>query len=176
MEVILQEDVAHLGHIGEIVKVRDGYARNYLFPRGLAVLADKRNLGELEHQKRVVEEKRQRVAATAQELAKKMAAVSLEFAARAGDAGKLFGSITNQDIEKQLRDKGFDVDRRRVRLDEPIKTVGAHKVTVTLAAGVPCEINVKVVALDEPKSEERADGAAAAAPAQAEGSGDAPEA
>ena len=165
MEVILQEDVAHLGHIGEIVKVRDGYARNYLFPRGLAVLADKRNLRELEHQKRVVEEKRQRVAATAQEVAKKMAAVDLQFAARAGDGGKLFGSITNQDIEKQLRDKGFDVERRRIKLDEPIKSVGAHKVVVTLAAGVPCEITVEVVALDEPKSEETAPATTAASEA-----------
>lgn len=151
MEVILQEDVAHLGHIGEIVKVRDGYARNYLFPRGMAVLADKRNVRELDHQKRVVEEKRQRVAATAQEVAKQMSAVSLQFSSRAGDGGKLFGSITNQDIEKQLKDLGFDVDRRRIRLDEPIKSVGNHKVTVTLAAGVPCEIVIKVIAIESPK-------------------------
>ncbi len=153
MEVILQEDVTHLGHVGEIVKVRDGYARNYLFPRGLAVLANKRNVRELEHLRRVVEEKRLRVAATAQELAKKMAQVDLSFRARAGDAGKLFGSITNQDIERELREKGFDVERRRIKLDEPIKSVGSHKVTVTLAAGVPCEITVKVSAIEEPKPE-----------------------
>ena len=159
MEVILQEDVAHLGHIGQIVKVRDGYARNYLFPRGIAVLADKRNVRELDHQKRVVEEKRQRVAATAQEVAKKMSAVSLQFSSRAGDGGKLFGSITNQDIEKQLKEKGFDVDRRRIRLDEPIKSVGNHKVTVTLAAGVPCEIVVKVVATESPKNDAAAEAA-----------------
>ncbi len=157
MEVILQEDVAHLGHIGEIVKVRDGYARNYLFPRGMAVLADKRNVRELDHQKRVVEEKRQRVAATAQEVAKKMSAVSLQFSSRAGDGGKLFGSITNQDIEKQLKEVGFDVDRRRIRLDEPIKSVGNHKVTVTLAAGVPCEIIVKVIAIESPKHDSEAE-------------------
>jgi len=153
MEVILQEDVTHLGHIGEIVKVRDGYARNYLFPRGLAVLANKRNVRELEHQQRVVEEKRKRVAATAQEVADRMAKVELLFTARAGEGGKLFGSITNQDIEKELREKGFDVDRRRIKLDEPIKSVGDHKVTVTLAAGVPCEISVQIAALDEPKDE-----------------------
>lgn len=156
MEVILQEDVAHLGHIGEIVKVRDGYARNYLFPRGLAVLANKRNLRELEHQRRVVEEKRQRVAATAQELAAKISRVELKFSARAGEGGKLFGSITNLDIERELRDKGFEVDRRRIRLDEPIKALGAHKVTLTLAAGVPCEITVQVAAMDSGTTPETA--------------------
>ncbi len=161
MEVILQEDITHLGHIGEIVKVRDGYARNYLFPRALAVQANKRNVRELEHQRRVVEEKRRRVAATAQEVANKMVAVALTFTARAGEAGKLFGSITNQDIEKELRENGFDVDRRRIRLDEPIKSVGDHKVTVILAAGVPCEITVSVVAVDEPKSVEAGEAAGA---------------
>ncbi len=164
MEVILQEEITHLGHIGEIVKVRDGYARNYLFPRGLAVLADKRNVRELEHKKRVVEEKRQRVAASTQEVADKMANADLSFTARAGDGGKLFGSITNQDIEKELRELGFDVDRRRIKLEEPIKSVGEHKVTVALAAGVPCEVTVKVVALDEPKEEKPAE--AEAAPAE----------
>ncbi len=156
MEVILQEDINHLGHIGEVVKVRDGYARNYLLPRGLAVLADKRNVRELGHQQRIVEEKRQRVAATAQEVANKMSQVALEFTARAGEGGKLFGSITNQDIEKELHDKGFDVDRRRIKLEEPIKAVGDHKVTVTLAAGVPCEISVKVTGIFDKKEESEA--------------------
>lgn len=152
MEVILQEDVTHLGHVGDLVKVRDGYARNYLFPRGLAVLASKRNVRELEHQRRVVEEKRLRVAATAQELATKMGKVALSFSARSADGGKLFGSITNLDIERELREKGFDVDRRRIRLDEPIKTVGTHRVIVTLAAGVPCEITVQVAAIEPEKA------------------------
>jgi len=92
-------------------------------------------------------------AATAQEVADRLSKVELQFTARAGEGGKLFGSITNQDIEKELREKGFDVDRRRIKLDEPIKSVGDHKVTVTLAAGVPCEISVQIAALDEPKDE-----------------------
>jgi large subunit ribosomal protein L9 len=161
MEVILKEDVAHLGHIGEIVKVKDGYARNYLFPRGFAILADKRNVRELEHHRRVVEEKRKRVAATAQEVADKMAGVKLVFTARAGEGGKLFGSITNQDIEKELREQGYDFDRRRIRIEEPIKSVGKHKVTVTLAAGVPCEIEVEVAAMEVPAEEAAAEEAAA---------------
>jgi large subunit ribosomal protein L9 len=176
MEVILQEDVTHLGHVGEVVKVRDGYARNYLFPRGLAVLANTRNVGELDHQRRVVEEKRLRIAASAQELAKKMGQVELTFTARAGDGGKLFGSITNQDIERELRDKGFDVDRRRVRLDEPIKSVGSHKVTVTLAAGVPCEITVRVSALEAADGTTQATGGTAAAEPPDEAATDEPDA
>ncbi len=163
MEVILQEEVTHLGHIGEVVKVRDGYARNYLFPRGLAVLANKRSVRELEHQKRVIEEKRQRVAASTQEIANKISQVDVSFTARAGAGGKLFGSITNQDIEKELLEKGFEVDRRRIKLEEPIKSVGEHKVTVALAAGVPAVITVKVVALDEPKEEKPAKAEAAVA-------------
>lgn len=174
MEVILQEDVVHLGHIGEIVKVRDGYARNYLFPRGLAVLADKRNLRELEHQRRIVEEKRQRVAATAQELATRIARVELSFTARAGEGGKLFGSITNLDVERELREKGFDVERRRIRLEEPIKSLGTHRVMLTLAAGVPCEITVKVAAQEgasaQAEGETRAE--AAESSAQTEGESD----
>ncbi len=162
MEVILQEEMTHLGHIGEVVKVRDGYARNYLFPRGLAVLADKRQVGELEHKKRMIEEKRLRVAASTQEIADKMALVDLSFTARAGDGGKLFGSITNQDIEKELLEKGFEVDRRRIKLEEPIKSVGEHKVTVALAAGVPCVITVKVIGLEEPKEEKEPEVEAAA--------------
>jgi len=158
MEVILREDVAHLGHIGDVVKVRDGYARNYLFPRGLAILADKRNVRELEHHRRVVDEKRRRVAKTAQELADKMSKVRLEFTARAGEGGKLFGSVTNMDIEKQLAEKGFSIERRRIRLDEPIKSVGEHTVSITLSAGVPCQIKVQVVAQqEEPAAAEEAE-------------------
>lgn len=170
MEVILREDVVHLGHIGDIVKVRDGYARNYLFPRGLAILADKRNVRELEHHRRVVEEKRRRVANQAQEVADKMAKVRLEFEARAGEGGKLFGSITNIDIEKQLADKGFAIERRRIRLEEPIKSIGEHTVTVTLAAGVPCEIRVAVSAQKEeaPAAEETAEATETASEEEAE--------
>jgi len=157
MEVILREDVAHLGNIGDVVKVRDGYARNYLFPRGLAILADKRNIHELEHHQRVVEEKRKRVAKTAQEMADKLSKVHLEFSARAGEGGKLFGSVTNMDVEKQLADKGYQIERRRIRLEEPIKTVGEHQVSITLSAGVPCQIKVTVVALTEESEAQAAD-------------------
>lgn len=149
MEVILREDVQHLGHIGDLVKVRPGYARNYLIPRGLATVADRRNLAALEHEKRIVEEKRKRAMSAAEALVKKLAATKVTIAARAGEEGKLFGSVTNMDIERALAEAGMPVERRRIRLDEPIKTLGEHKVTVTLAAGVQGDVTVTVVALEE---------------------------
>jgi large subunit ribosomal protein L9 len=149
MEVILREDVQHLGHIGDIVKVRPGYARNYLIPRGLATLADRRNLSVLEHDKRVVEDKRKRALSAAETVVRKLAAAKVTIAARAGEEGKLFGSVTNIDIERALADAGVAVERRRIRLDEPIKTLGEHTVLVALAAGVQGEVTVSVVAIDE---------------------------
>lgn len=149
MEVILREDVPHLGHIGDIVKVRPGYARNYLLPRGLATVADKRNLRVLEHEKRIVEEKRKRAMSSAEQLAKKIAATAVSIPARAGEEGKLFGSVTNIDIERALGEAGLNIERRRIRLDEPIKSLGEYKVPVTLAAGVQAEVTVTVVQLAE---------------------------
>lgn len=149
MEVILREDVPHLGHIGDIVKVRPGYARNYLLPRGLASVADKRNLRVLEHEKRVVEDKRKRAMSAAEQLAKKLGTMAIAIGARAGDEGKLFGSVTNIDIERALADAGTAIERRRIRLDEPIKSLGEYKVPVSLAAGVQAEVTVTVTRLEE---------------------------
>ena len=149
MEVILREDVLHLGHIGDIVKVRPGYARNYLLPRGLATVADKRNLRVLEHEKRIVDEKRKRAMSAAEQMAKKIAATAVSITARAGDEGKLFGSVTNIDIERALGDAGLTIERRRIRLDEPIKALGDYKVPISLSAGVQAEVTVTVVRLDE---------------------------
>lgn len=149
MEVILREDVPHLGHIGDIVKVRPGYARNYLLPRGLATVADTRNLSALEHEKRIVDEKRKRAMSAAEQLAGKLRATVLTIAARAGEEGKLFGSVTNIDIERALGEAGVTIERRRIRLDEPIKTLGEHKVAIALAAGVQAEVAVTVTQIVE---------------------------
>jgi large subunit ribosomal protein L9 len=149
MEVILREDVLHLGHIGDIVKVRPGYARNYLLPRGLATVADKRNLGVLEHEKRIVEEKRKRAMSAAEQLAKRLSSTTVTIAARAGEEGKLFGSVTNIDIERALGEAGLAIERRRIRLDEPIKTLGDHKVAIDLSAGVEAEVTVSVTPIGE---------------------------
>ena len=149
MEVILREDVPHLGTIGDVVKVRPGYARNYLLPRGLATVADKRNVRALEHERRLVEEKRRRVVGAAEQLSKRLASTRLVIKARAGEEGKLFGSVTNIDIERALTEQGLSVERRRIRLDDPIKTLGDHKVAVTLAAGVSGEVTVTVAPVEE---------------------------
>ena len=149
MQVILREEIANLGTIGDVVKVRPGYARNYLIPRGLALEASTRNLRELEHQKRVVADKRLREHKTASALADKLATVTLSFAMRAGEDGKLFGSVTNLDVHKALGERGFDIDRRRILLDEPLKTLGDHGVVVHVGPDVRATVVVKVVAVEE---------------------------
>lgn len=149
MEVILREDIPHLGTIGDIVKVRAGYARNYLLPRGLASVADKRNVRALDHERRVVEDKRRRAVSAAETLAQRLATLRVVIAARAGEEGKLFGSVTNIDIERALAEQGVAVERRRIRLDDPIKTLGEHKVAIALAAGVTSELTVTVEPVQE---------------------------
>jgi large subunit ribosomal protein L9 len=149
MEVILKEEVPHLGQIGDIVKVRPGYARNYLIPRGLATVADRRNLRVLEHERRLVEAKRKQTQSAAETLAQRLAGITVSIAARAGEEGKLFGSVTNLDIERALAEAGVAVERRRIRLDEPIKTLGDHQVSIGLALGVQAEVTVRVIAVGE---------------------------
>lgn len=146
MEVILKEDVPKLGSIGDVVKVKPGYARNYLLPRGLAIEADRRNLKALEHVKRVTAEKREREQRKSDQIAKQLSAVRLTMIAKAGEEGKLFGSVTNLDVEKALEEKGFTIDRRRIRLDEPLKQLGDYTVEVQLPLGVVATIAVTVVA------------------------------
>ena len=149
MEVILREDVPHLGNIGDLVKVKPGFARNYLLPRGLAVVADKRNLGALEHERRVVAEKRERALSAAQSQVKKLSDLRLVVKARAGEEGKLFGSVTNLDVERALAAAGVSIDRRRIRLDEPIKQLGEYRVPVQLGVGVAAEVLVVVESTGE---------------------------
>lgn len=145
MEVILKEDILNLGKMGEVVRVRDGYARNYLLPRGLVLIADKKTLKTFEHQKRVVESQKDRVAKQAQILADKLAQISLTMPVKAGEEGKLFGSVTNIDIEKALKAKGFDVDRRKIQLAQPIKVLGDYEVPVRFTSDVTANVKVSVV-------------------------------
>jgi len=146
MEVILKEDVPSLGKMGAVVRVRDGYARNYLLPRGLVLVADKKNLKMFEHQKRIITERRERILKQGQDLAEKLAAVSLSIAVKVGEEGKLFGSVTNMDIEKALKDTGFDIERRQIHLAEPIKTLGDYEVPIRLSADVTAPVKLSVVA------------------------------
>jgi len=146
MEVILKEDIANVGKIGEVVRVRDGYARNYLLPRGLVLMANQKNLKTFEHQKKLVADQKQKVMRQAQGAADQLASVALVFSMKAGEEGRLFGSVTNMQIEKALKAKGLNVDRRKIHLDEAIKTVGDYEVPVRLAADLTVLLKISVVA------------------------------
>ncbi len=147
MEVILREDVASLGMIGDIVNVRPGYARNYLLPQGLAVPADRRNVEKLEHERRLIEVKKQRERGTHETLAAALGALKLEIEARAGRGGKLFGSVTNLDVHKLLVEKGFDIDRRRIEMPETIKEIGQFTVCVRVGQDISANIKLTVLAI-----------------------------
>ncbi len=149
MQVILREELPNLGTTGDVVKVKPGYARNYLLPRGLAVEASVRNLRELEHQKRVVADHRLRAQKSAGAVADKLAGIQLTFNVRAGEDGKLFGSVTNQDVHRELEQRVFAIDRRRILLAEPIKSLGSHEVVVNVGPDVRATVKVEVAALTE---------------------------
>ena len=146
MEVILKEDIATLGKIGEVVRVRDGYARNYLLPRGMVLVANKKNLKTFEHQKKIVADQKQKITRHAQVVGDQLAAVSLVIPMKVGEEGKLFGSVTTIQIEKALKAKGLNVDRRKIHLEAPIKVAGDHEVAVRLSADLTVPLKVSVVA------------------------------
>lgn len=145
MEVILKEDILNLGKIGELVRVRDGYARNYLLPRGLVLIANKKNLKTFDHQKKLVADQKQKIMRQAQSAADQLTGVSLVIPMKVGEEGRLFGSVTNIQIEKALKAKGLNVDRRKIHLDEPIKTAGDYEVPVRLAADLTVPLKLSVV-------------------------------
>lgn len=145
MEIILQEDVPNLGLIGDVVKVRDGYGRNYLLPRSLALEANRRNLRVLEHQKRLVAGKKERDLRQAQAMSQQLSALTVEIQVRAGEGDRLFGSVTNIDIEKALKAQGVTVDRRKILLEEPLKQLGTYAIPINLGGDVRGNIIVQVV-------------------------------
>lgn len=151
VEVILRDDVPNLGAIGDVVRVKPGFARNYLLPRGLAVEASSKNLRVLEHQRRVIAAKAERDRKTAEGQAKQVDGLELRVQARAGEEGRLFGSVTNLDIERLLAARGVVVDRRRIQLEEPIKQIGTYPVVVQVGRGVRATVRV-VVEAGEPES------------------------
>jgi large subunit ribosomal protein L9 len=144
MKVILKEDVKALGKMGDIVNVTPGYARNFLFPKGFAADADAKNIKALEHEKRVIAERAKKLKDQAQGLAGQLGALTISMRAKAGEEGKLFGSITNKDIAEALEAKGFEVDRKKIVLEEPIKRTGSHQVTVKLGHDVTASLTVEV--------------------------------
>lgn len=148
MDIILMENVDGLGQIGELVKVKPGYARNFLIPKKFAVEANTRNLKELEHQKRQLERKAQKMLQASEVLKAQIEKVACAFALRAGDDGKLFGSVTSMEIQSKLADAGIEMDRKKIQLDEPIKTLGDYEIAVKLPAGIVATVKVSVTALD----------------------------
>jgi large subunit ribosomal protein L9 len=149
VQVILRDDVPNLGKIGDVVRVKPGYARNFLLPRGLAVEANPKNLRMLEHHKRVITAKADREHKSAEASAKRLEGLQLTVRARAGEEGRLFGSVTNMDVERLLAEKGFQVDRRRIALDEPIKQLGTFPITVQVGRTARATVQLTVEAEPE---------------------------
>ena len=149
VQVILREDVDNLGDAGELVRVRSGYARNYLIPRGLAAVATRGNIAQLEHEKKLALARAAKLEEEAKAAAGKLEGVSVEVKKQAGEEGKLFGSVTAQDIADALTQKGYEVDRKKIQMPaEAIKTVGTHEVTVKLRGSVAAKVSVEVVAAE----------------------------
>ena len=145
-ELILKDDVENLGSAGDVVDVKPGYARNYLLPQGLALRATEGNLKRMKEERRHKERAVEREREQAEELAAELEGRSITFHVQAGEEGKLFGSVTAQDIEDRLAEDGLTVDRRRIGLEEPIKELGVYNVAVELHPDVRPEMKVWVVA------------------------------
>ena len=145
MEVILREHVDNLGRRGDIVKVADGYARNYLLPRKLALPATDGNRKHVERERRIMETREAEEKSQAEAIAARLASVEIAIARRGGDTEQLYGSVTATDIAEYLKGKGFDVDRRKLILPEPIKTLGSHNVPLKLHREVTVPLTVQVV-------------------------------
>ncbi|MBF0553449.1 MAG: 50S ribosomal protein L9 [Nitrospirae bacterium] len=145
-KLILKEEVANLGDMGAIVNVARGYARNYLLPKNLAVEANPRNLKMLEHEKRIIAEKLKKLKVSADTMAARLSSQRIMLTAKAGEEGKLFGSITAKDISEALSVLGFEIDKRRIILDTHIKRTGEHAVKIKIHPQVHAQIIVEVTA------------------------------
>jgi large subunit ribosomal protein L9 len=148
IQVILQEDVHALGEAGDVVNVKPGYARNFLVPQGKALPATAERVNEIEHRKRVIAEKRMKELKDLEGVKARIEGLALEVEAQAGEEGKLFGSVTAQNLADLLAEKGIELDRRKIVLDEAIKSVGEHVVTVRLRSDVAADLKVTVNAAE----------------------------
>jgi large subunit ribosomal protein L9 len=145
MKVILKQNVDSLGKAGEAVKVADGYARNYLIPKGLAVEASNWSLKALENEKKQIMKKLETERKKAEVIIERLAGVALSLTRRVGEQDKLFGSVTTKDIEQSLQELGIEIDRKMIILEEPIKTPGEFLAKIKLQPGVTTEIKVTVI-------------------------------
>lgn len=145
MKVIFLQDVKGKGKKGEVKNVSDGYARNYLFPNNLAVEATKGNLKELEQQKKATEKKAQKQLEEAKQLKEKLENEKIEIKAKAGEGGRLFGAVSTKQIADTLKKKGYKVDKRKIELEEPIRSLGVTKTPIKIHPEVTATVNVHVI-------------------------------
>ncbi|MFZ5470409.1 MAG: 50S ribosomal protein L9 [Myxococcota bacterium] len=150
MRLILREDVYNLGKSGEVVSVKPGYGRNYLLPKKLAVLANEKNIRQLEHEKVVISARQAKLKGVADELGKKLSSAVVKISRKVGEQDKLFGSVTALDVAEGLVAQGLKVERRQVHLPEPIKAVGTFDVEVRLHREVTVPVKVEVVPEAQP--------------------------
>lgn len=144
MKVILREDVKSLGRAGDLVNVSDGYARNYLIPRGIAILADEKNIQAFEREQKAIERRLLKEKQEVTELAHRLSKLNITLRAKAGEEGKLFGSVTSKDISEALKREGIEIDKKRIYLKEPIKRLGNYSVEVRLPHDVTATVNITV--------------------------------
>jgi len=148
MKVILTENISSLGQIGQLVNVAPGYARNYLLPQGLAQEATGKNVRELDHQKRMLDKKRERIRQEMLSLAERLNTVKISLKRKVAEDDKLYGSVSLTDIQSALEEKGFDLPRRSVQLEQPLKNLGEHTVSVRIDAQISANV-VVIVEKDE---------------------------
>ena len=145
MKVILKEDVQNLGSMGETVNVAEGYGRNFLLPKKLAIPATNSNVKMVEHEKKIIGKKKEKIAAQFSEIKSNLEKTEIIIPAKVGENEKIFGSITSMDIENKLKEAGFNIDRKIINLDNPIKELGIQTVKIKLSKDITAEIKVSVV-------------------------------
>ncbi|MEZ4384669.1 MAG: 50S ribosomal protein L9 [Nannocystaceae bacterium] len=147
IQVILTKDVDNLGRAGEVVTVRPGYGRNFLFPRGLALAATRGNIAEVEHRKRVIARERAKIEEEHKKMAELLKTVSVAVARKAGDAGRIFGSVTTKDIAEALAAQNINLDRKLIQLGEPLREVGTHEVAIRFSRDISVDLKVNVIGI-----------------------------
>lgn len=166
MKVLLKEDVTKLGSVGDEVEVKDGYARNFLIPTGKALLATPKNLKQFRHQKSIVEHKVKKFKGVAQGVADQLAKITVSVQKKVGDQGKLFGSVTSQEIAELVSAQGVEIDRRKIQLSEPIKSLGEFKIPIKLHPEITAEFTLTVTAAESAEAPKTADDPEAKAPVE----------
>jgi large subunit ribosomal protein L9 len=166
MKIILKEDVDNLGDMGNVVEVKNGYGRNYLIPRDLAVEANTKNIKQLEHQKKLLQSKIKKAKLDGEELSTKISSISISIEVKSGEDGKLFGSVTSKDIAEAIAAQGIEIDKRKINLQEPIKRLGEYEIHIRVRQDVNATVKLEVKssevvaapeASDEAKTEEPKD-------------------